>query len=123
VLKRNGWIGKTYVEKGLKENIFENQTEKKTQNQPLSIIKTKVSPPKQEIQGPKIFKTDSPDEPEKNKSPKRNNLEGSDESPKEKPAGCNHHFGYLSTLPKGKTIPDECYCCSKLIECNKEKRD
>ncbi|MGD0449876.1 MAG: hypothetical protein ABSA79_02330 [Candidatus Bathyarchaeia archaeon] len=38
---------------------------------------------------------------------------------KDRPEGCNHHFGYLATLPKNTGTPDECYSCPKLIDCFK----
>jgi len=33
---------------------------------------------------------------------------------------CNHHFGYLKNLPKSTEIPNECYFCTKLIECKRK---
>lgn len=39
---------------------------------------------------------------------------------KDRPLSCNNYFGYLWTLPKGVTTPDECFACSKLIDCYKE---
>jgi Ca2+/Na+ antiporter len=30
---------------------------------------------------------------------------------------CNYHFGYLKTLPKDASIPDECFTCPKYIRC------
>jgi len=30
---------------------------------------------------------------------------------------CNHHFGYLRTLPKNAPIPDECLGCTNIMEC------
>jgi hypothetical protein len=30
---------------------------------------------------------------------------------------CIHQFGYLRTLPKNKPIPDECFGCTKIVEC------
>jgi len=30
---------------------------------------------------------------------------------------CQHHFGYLRTLPKNAPIPDECFGCLKVVEC------
>jgi hypothetical protein len=30
---------------------------------------------------------------------------------------CSYNFGYLSTLPKGKSIPEECYYCSRIMQC------
>jgi len=32
-------------------------------------------------------------------------------------AKCTHHFGYLKTLPKDASIPDECFTCPKYIRC------
>jgi len=31
---------------------------------------------------------------------------------------CSHHFGYLKSLPKGSSIPDECFACANLIQCS-----
>jgi hypothetical protein len=31
--------------------------------------------------------------------------------------GCAHHFGYLRTLPRNTPIPDECFGCTKIMEC------
>lgn len=31
--------------------------------------------------------------------------------------GCPHKFEYLRTLPKNTPIPDECFGCSKILEC------
>lgn len=30
---------------------------------------------------------------------------------------CIHQFGYLRTIPKNKPIPDECFGCTKIVEC------
>lgn len=30
---------------------------------------------------------------------------------------CTHEFGYLRTLPKNASLPDECIRCSKALEC------
>ena len=39
------------------------------------------------------------------------------------PRRCTHHFGYLYSLKKDEAISDECYSCSKLIQCfQKPKR-
>jgi len=36
----------------------------------------------------------------------------------ESPVKCSHHFGYLSSVPKGEdSIPDECYSCSWMMRC------
>ena len=44
----------------------------------------------------------------------------------ESPVKCSHHFGYLSSVPKGEaSIPDECYSCSRMMRClfSREKED
>jgi hypothetical protein len=38
-------------------------------------------------------------------------------TPDEKPEGCKNYLGYLGTIPVGKSFPDECFTCNKLIEC------
>ena len=30
---------------------------------------------------------------------------------------CPHSFGYLSKLPKGASLPEECFLCSKVVDC------
>ena len=30
---------------------------------------------------------------------------------------CPHNFGYLSKLPKNTLIPEECFFCSRVIDC------
>jgi hypothetical protein len=35
----------------------------------------------------------------------------------ETPQECRYKFGYLRTLPKDASIPDECLSCDKIIEC------
>jgi hypothetical protein len=30
---------------------------------------------------------------------------------------CPARFGFLQRLPRGGTIPEECYVCSQLVEC------
>ena len=30
---------------------------------------------------------------------------------------CPHHFGYLKTLPLGSSVPQECYNCSRMMQC------
>ncbi|MDH5438739.1 MAG: hypothetical protein OEX76_07560 [Candidatus Bathyarchaeota archaeon] len=30
---------------------------------------------------------------------------------------CIHHVGYLKTLPKGDSIPDDCLTCTELLAC------
>jgi hypothetical protein len=32
-------------------------------------------------------------------------------------ADCQHFLGYLKKRPKGKSVPDECLTCNKMIEC------
>lgn len=35
----------------------------------------------------------------------------------ETPSTCLHDFGYLGTLPRNTSIPDECLGCAKIIDC------
>jgi hypothetical protein len=30
---------------------------------------------------------------------------------------CSHHFGYLVKHPKNVPFPEECFLCSRLLEC------
>jgi len=40
------------------------------------------------------------------------------ENPKTKTAPeCKHQFGYLRTLPRNASIPDECLSCDRIVEC------
>lgn len=42
-----------------------------------------------------------------------------DESPgnETKEKECPHYVGYLTTLPKGSSFPEECFGCRKVIRC------
>jgi len=97
VLKKNGWIGKTSFEKDFKTSSFRSQPEFKAQNAFGSFIEVKEPKPKEEGKEP--------------------------QNQKDKPAVCNHYFGYLSTLPKMAAPPEECYFCAKLLECYKEMKN
>jgi hypothetical protein len=45
------------------------------------------------------------------------------EAPKKKPSlKCDHHFGYLSNLPKKSKPPRECLQCQKVTECIGRKK-
>jgi len=35
----------------------------------------------------------------------------------EETVACPHHFGYLKRRPKNTPIPEECFTCSKMIDC------
>ena len=37
-------------------------------------------------------------------------------------SGCSHYFGYLGTLPKNASLPDECLECPNIIKCLTRKR-
>lgn len=41
---------------------------------------------------------------------------------KEYRSGCSHYFGYLGTLPKNASLPDECLECPNIIKCLTRKR-
>ncbi len=38
-------------------------------------------------------------------------------STKARPQDCPHYFGYLKTVPKDSVLPEECFCCPKIMEC------
>jgi len=35
---------------------------------------------------------------------------------------CSHHFGYLASLPKFESVPQECLTCQKLLECKNTQK-
>ena len=125
VLKKNGWIGKTSIEIGLKDNTLQSQPELKTQEPAPIAVETKVAITKQETKETQTsIETDVPIvKSQENKKVQRKNHKKAVDLAKEKPEGCNHYFGYLWSLPKGTETPDECYCCIKLIDCYKETKD
>ena len=43
----------------------------------------------------------------------------SEESPLQEPREkeCPHYLGYLTTLPKGTSFPEECFGCRQVIRC------
>ena len=129
ILKKNGWIGSISIGKsfgrGLKENAPPSKPESKKQNSTALPIETKTSTTTiKENKEPKALKTASPTvKPKENKSPEKINRKKADDLKQDRPAGCNHYFGYLWTLPKGTITPDECYCCTRLIDCYKEPKN
>lgn len=34
-----------------------------------------------------------------------------------RPQDCPHYFGYLKSVPQNSAMPEECYCCPKIMEC------
>jgi hypothetical protein len=125
VLKKNGWIGKPSIETGLKDNSFQSQPELKKQKPAPIVVEKEAAIVKQKTKETETaLETDVPIvKSQENKNVLRKNNKKVGNLAKEKLAGCNHYFGYLWTLPKGTTTPDECYCCTKLIECYKETKD
>jgi len=39
-----------------------------------------------------------------------------------RPRACSHYFGYVKTLPKNTSIPDECLWCPWIVDCLAGKR-
>jgi hypothetical protein len=126
VLKKNGWIGKTPIETALPNNNLQRQSKSKAREEPTpTVIETEVAISKQET---KEMETSIEMEvpiakSQENKKFKRKNHNKEVTLKKEQLEGCNNYFGYLWTLSKGINPPDECYCCSKLIECYKERKE
>jgi len=45
-------------------------------------------------------------------------------NPMEKtPMECAYHYGYLKSLPREASIPDECLTCSRLLQCFVKKEN
>ena len=36
----------------------------------------------------------------------------------ESPAKCVHYFGFLNTIPREISLPDECLVCPKVLQCS-----
>jgi hypothetical protein len=129
VLKRNGWIGSISIGKGFgrgsNENAPQSKPESKTLNSTALPIETKASTATiTENKEPKALKTATPTvKPKENKSPEKIDYKKADALKQDRPSGCNHYFSYLRTLSKGTITPDECYCCTRLIDCYKEQKN
>jgi hypothetical protein len=113
VLKRNGWIGRIRVETGLPKSMLQSQPAFKNQysNPPSNNAESaskNIDTPKTKTPE-KISPTVEPRETQKK----------TQEPSKNQPEGCRQYYSYLSTLPKGKSPPDECFCCTDLINCYK----
>jgi len=78
------------------------------------------------------YKQEVPKTPEKLEAPKTEERQPPTPPPKQTPTSppmsvdmglpkgspeCAHHFGYLRTLPKNTPIPDECFGCTRIMEC------
>lgn len=40
----------------------------------------------------------------------------------ESPAKCAHYFGFLNSIAKDASIPDECLVCPKVLQCGVKRR-
>ena len=127
VLKRNGWIGKTSIEKSPIEKTIEVKPEARIPEPAPAAVETKVVIAKQETKETQTFIEPAIAVPvvksQENKKVKRKNHKKASEPPKDVPEGCSHHFGYLWSLPKGTATPDECFMCFKLIDCYKKTNE
>lgn len=122
VLKRNGWIGKPagvsespkLLHSRIKFSISRKHAESIEDNPEklediIPVIESPADTPEEE----------SNPEPKEEDEAKEENVAKTE--PKEEFSGCGRYFGYLRTLQKGAAIPDECYCCMRLIDCTKEE--
>jgi hypothetical protein len=116
-------LGLLNSEKGL-EIAIESKQEPKKESASKPIEK-QVLVTKDAVKEVKALEEPSPTlESKQNASPQKINKkltpkQKENDPKKDRPAGCNYHFGYLGTLPKGTKTPDECYSCTRLIECFK----
>jgi len=44
-------------------------------------------------------------------------LKQAEKNVSERPRACSHYFGYVRTLPKNTSIPDECLWCPWIVKC------
>jgi hypothetical protein len=51
---------------------------------------------------------------------KNENQKNSGFNKKDVPECCSNFLGYLGTLPKGASTPDDCFACARLIDCHKK---
>jgi hypothetical protein len=123
ILKKNGWIGNHPIQRGSIESLQKTQQDLKIRLETLSKQAT-VSAAKKENKEP------APPAPvsatiksAETKTQQVKTCKKNDATQKDVPAGCNHSFGYLSTVPKGTATPDECYLCAKLIDCYKQPKN
>jgi len=79
---------------------------------PKSILTNKI--PKQDP------KTNVPETRKKDKNVEKKILDTTQS--KEYGSACSQHFGYLGTLPKNASLPDECLGCPNIIKCLTRKR-
>ncbi len=123
VLKKNGWIGKPagvseppkLLHSRIKFSISRKHTDSLEEDNGerlediAPVIESSADTPEEEP---------NPEPKEEDDAKEENAVET---EPKEEFSGCGRYFGYLRTLQKGAAIPDECYCCKKLIDCTKEE--
>jgi len=50
-------------------------------------------------------------------SPAYIETEETETSQEARPSGCPYHFGYLKEHPKNTPVPNECFTCTKIMEC------
>jgi len=66
----------------------------------------------------RVPKKDSDKQDPKGKEVKETPKELPETTPHEKSQStCLHHFGYLRSLPKSSSLPDECLGCPKVVKC------
>jgi len=130
VLKRNGWIGNMANSKSQiiskaepTKSAAENEASTKTEeNKKLKRIKEAKSDNAEEELAPKETANAENKVVLKKKLAKTLIEAQKSSETYEVPRKCNHHFGYLSSMQKDAEIPDECYTCSKLIQCFQEPK-
>jgi len=74
-----------------------------------AVAKETRKPPEEPIEEPPE-RVEAPITKEKQSSPPTKSLQA-------RPPECHHFFGYLKKIPKNTSIPDECFGCSKMVEC------
>jgi hypothetical protein len=104
VLRRNGWIGRVKIEPGPKNITPIDMLQRKKYEVNMFMENNENCKLQIETSESESLKKETEEPPR-------------DQIKKEQPSECKHHFGYIGTQPKGTELPDECYYCTKLIEC------
>ena len=119
-------LGLLNAEKGLEITIESKQELKK--ESASKPIEKQVPVTKDILKEAEAFENPSPalESKQNTSSQKINKLtpkQKENDPQKDRPAGCNHYFGFLGSLPKGTRTLGECYCCARLIDCYKQEKN
>ena len=138
-LTRESTPQKTEIIREVRSPIFQSNVQSKQEKASLPVSKSPLPSPEPSIKDQVEIKPTSPEDhplkkstspqvlPQPKSSPKPSiqpppNIVEVPKKPEQKrpseiPRACSHHFGYVKTLPKNTSIPDECLWCPWIVEC------